>query len=111
MKADFSRIPLDPPGDYAGVLAQQGRVWLDADWNEEVFTRVRALRRVTADVLGAGGAPAPGTGFQVRPCDAAENQADFLIGGGPGPAGHYYVGGTLCINPATVRYSQQSAYP
>ena len=35
MKGDFSRITFDPKKHYSRVLMQQGRVQLDADWNEQ----------------------------------------------------------------------------
>ena len=40
MKGDFSQ--LDPRRDerYDAVLHQQGRLWLDSDWNAEVFERL-----------------------------------------------------------------------
>ena len=35
MKGDFSRDTFNPRKHYAGVLMQQGRVQIDADWNEQ----------------------------------------------------------------------------
>ena len=35
MKGDFTRDLFDPTKHYSGVLMQQGRVQLDADWNEQ----------------------------------------------------------------------------
>ncbi len=48
MKGDFSRQTFDPTRHYSGVLAQQGRVQTDADWNEKVAACQRenaALRK------------------------------------------------------------------
>ena len=36
MSGDYSRVRFDPKNDFSGVLMQQGRVQLDADWNELV---------------------------------------------------------------------------
>ena len=36
MGGDYTRFTFDPKKHYAGVLKQQGRVDLDADWNELV---------------------------------------------------------------------------
>ena len=35
MKGDFTRFSFDPAKHYSGVRMQQGRVQLDADWNEQ----------------------------------------------------------------------------
>ena len=36
MKGDFSRLTFDPTKHFSGVRMQQGRVQLDADWNEQL---------------------------------------------------------------------------
>ena len=41
-----------PERDHAGVLMQQGRVTLDADWNELVELIDRRLRAETIDIIG-----------------------------------------------------------
>ena len=47
MSSDISRQRFDPANDFSSVLMQQGRVQLDADWNE--------YGRITlAEKLGAG---------------------------------------------------------
>ena len=46
MGADFSRVRLNPLLDYAGVELQQGRVLLDADFNELVGDRRPSLARL-----------------------------------------------------------------
>ena len=40
MSGDYTRFTFDPLKRYSGVRMQQGRVQLDSDWNEEVFTRI-----------------------------------------------------------------------
>lgn len=52
MGADFSRIRSNPLRDHAAVHLQQGRVLLDADFNEAVDIIDRRLRALASDVLG-----------------------------------------------------------
>jgi hypothetical protein len=65
MKGDFSRRIFDAHNHYAGVLHQQGRVWLDSDWNEDVFERLNLLQQETRDIVGPCGVPEPGTAFLI----------------------------------------------
>jgi Family of unknown function (DUF6519) len=105
MKGDFSRLSFKREKHTAGVLHQQGRVWLDADWNEEVQTRLDLAARETVDVVGRCGVPKPGTAFEIVPNPAAPG--DFFIRTGPGPLGRCYVDGILCelYDPAFKRMS------
>ena len=52
MGADFSRERFDPGQYFSGVLMQQGRVLLDADWNELVEIVDRRIRAETIDIIG-----------------------------------------------------------
>jgi hypothetical protein len=116
MRADFSRWSFDILQNYArhyeGVLHQQGRVWLDADWNEDVLTRLFLLQQETRDVIGVCGTPMPGTAFQVSPNpDPKSAPGDFLITGGAGPKGRYYVHGILAQLEANASYLTQPDLP
>lgn len=113
MKGDFSRRVFDASKHYAGVLHQQGRVWLDSDWNEDVFERLNLLRQETADVIGVCGVPEPGAAFLISPNPNASPAApgDFLIGGGPGRLGRAYVNGVLCQFEAPTTYLTQPDLP
>ena len=65
MAGDYTRFTFRPEHDHAAVLMQQGRVQLDADWNELVGARStggsgagdrrhhRPLRRAAADASTA----------------------------------------------------------
>lgn len=66
MKGDFTRFTHDPRKHYSRVLKQQGRVDLDADWNEamEIVTHLDRVRNV--DVIGRCGVPYHGGGFRVE---------------------------------------------
>jgi hypothetical protein len=52
MAGDYTRATFKPERDHAGVLMQQGRVTLDADWNELVELIDRRLRAETIDIIG-----------------------------------------------------------
>src|SRR5712692_3473915 len=57
MSGDYSRKRFDPFNDFAGVFMQQGRVQLDADWNELVDIVDRRLRAETTDIIGRATVP------------------------------------------------------
>jgi hypothetical protein len=58
MGSDVSRVRFDPLRDFAGVVLQQGRLLLDADFNEYVALLDRHLRAETCDLTSFG--PDPG---------------------------------------------------
>lgn len=71
MKGDFSRWTFDRKKHYNAVLKQQGRVDLDADWNEQAAIENHRARVTTQDVIGPCGVPRlPGQpdpdGFKVK---------------------------------------------
>jgi hypothetical protein len=89
MKGDFSRLPLDPSAHSTGVWMQQGRVQLDADWNEQVALSAERARALARDAMGGSGAPARDPGFQVTRrsalrLDGARTEAVVWNPGGPG---------------------------
>ena len=102
MKGDFSRFTFDPQKHYSGVLHQQGRVWLDSDWNEEVMERLALLQTELRDVVGPSGVPAPGSSFQLTASKNSNALDDFGIS-----AGHCYVDGILCQLDADTTYLSQ----
>jgi len=115
MKGDFSRFTGDPINEirkhYAGVLHQQGRVWLDSDWNEEVLQRLELLRQTTRDIIGPSGAIVTydDKGIAHGAFQITENRnkpADFYIGGG-----RYYVNGLLCELAERCTYTTQPDLP
>jgi hypothetical protein len=102
MKADLTRTTFDPRKHFARVLMQQGRVQLDADWNEQVAIILRYMRALAADVYGRAGGPAD-RGFTIGDISLAKD--DFSIG-----PGHYYVDGILCEAGPKVTYKNQPDY-
>lgn len=74
MKTQISRDSFRPGANYAGVYLQQGRMIVDADWNEASAIANARLEAALRDAL-ASGAPrsgglaiiAAGGGFAIRP--------------------------------------------
>lgn len=100
MKGDFSRQTFDPKKHFTGVLMQQGRVQLDADWNEQIGIATHRTETETIDVIGACGAPIHDAGFA-------------LIGGAIPriTQGRYYVDGLLCENENEINLDEQVDLP
>lgn len=102
MKGDFTRFTHDPAKHYRGVLKQQGRVDVDADWNEYVQIQDYLGRTQTRDVIGCCGVPdrVP-DGFKIE--RAAGDHTRLAV-----RPGRIYVQGLLCeleetqtlVNPA-----------
>jgi hypothetical protein len=110
MKADFTSSTFDPGRGFLRVLMQQGRVQLDADWNEQVAILLHYLQALAVDVIGPYGGPASDLGFQIDPQINDGKITDIAIG-----SGNYYVRGILCENdPGTetdLTYFNQAYYP
>ena len=87
MKADFTRDTFDPLKHFSRVVMQQGRVQLDADWNEQTAILLHTIRRLASDLLGSN--PNPDGGFLPTPIPKRTD--DFEIA-----AGSFYVDGILC---------------
>ncbi|HBL31061.1 MAG TPA: hypothetical protein DD490_29890 [Acidobacteria bacterium] len=94
MKGDFSRFTFDRRKHYTGVRLQQGRVQLDADWNEQLDIAGHLRQILARDLIGAAGAPTRGGGFEIT---VDGNQERLLIS-----PGRYWVDGLLCENDATA---------
>jgi len=58
MKGDFSRVTFDVTKHFSRVLMQQGRVQLDADWNEQTAILLHFLQSLAEDLIGEHGGPA-----------------------------------------------------
>ena len=83
MASDRARNSYDPSRAYRSVVAQQGRVTLEADVNEAALIEGEALRLETIDIVGPAGTP--DDGYKVS---APGNINEVTIG-----AGIYYLGG------------------
>jgi hypothetical protein len=127
MKGDFTRDSFAPANGYTRVLVQQGRVQLDADWNEQISILWDYWRSTLVDLIGPFAGPHAHCGFRiVTAADLAKKLAspederercelleklqgggDFLIG-----PGHYYVAGFQCRNETGhVTYTGQPFLP
>src|SRR5262245_8659850 len=102
MKGDFSRQTFDAKKHYTRVLMQQGRVQLDADWNEQQSIHQHRIATESKDVVGASGAPLHDAGFQITAVDGKT----LMIG-----RGRYYVDGVLCENENDTPYKSQPDFP
>ncbi|MDP9119979.1 MAG: DUF4815 domain-containing protein [Acidobacteriota bacterium] len=91
MKADISRSTFDPGKHYLRVLMQQGRVQLDADFNEQAAILLHYLQTLAADLIGPFGGPAAGAGFEIK-LDPNPVRRYHLS------PGRYYVDGLLVEN-------------
>lgn len=111
MHADLTRWTFDPSRGYRSVLMQQGRVLLDAEWNEQAAIGAHHDEVRTADIVGAEGGPAPldggvgpfgiiDSGTGLPPTDAA--WADLTV-----TAGRYYVHGVLVESAAASPLGDQ----
>jgi hypothetical protein len=92
MKADFTRNTFDQFQHFDRVLSQQGRVQLDADWNEQAAILLHYLRTLAEDLIGPQGGPSSNWGFGITTIGPASGVPNnFRIG-----PGRYYVDGILC---------------
>lgn len=95
MSGDYTRSTFRPERRYSSVRLQQGRIQLDADWNEAADIALATGRAGLADVVGATGVPDGAAGFALVPADpdGAGTATDLLIG-----RGRAYVDGLLVDN-------------
>ncbi len=118
MKGDFSRSTFRPLNHYRGVLMQQGRVQLDADWNENLEVLLHRIETETLDVIGQCGVPIHNAAFGVVTdftTLSPEEQAlltdldldDLAAGDFYLTRGRAYVDGILVENEQTLPFSHQ----
>ncbi|MEP6570457.1 MAG: DUF6519 domain-containing protein [Acidobacteriota bacterium] len=106
MRNDTSRNTFRPNRHYSRVLMQQGRVLLDADWNEQAAIFHHYLQTLARDLIGPYGGPAKDWGFKILNNNDADAQhlpeinLNFWIG-----PGRYYVDGLLCENDGFCLYA------
>ena len=86
MAGDRARVSYDPSRKWRGLVAQQGRVTVEADWNEAAAIDQDRDRQATLDFVGPVGTPDRGYGVATAP--ATSTQGDLTIG-----PGTLYLGG------------------
>lgn len=98
MSADLSRVRFDPRRDHTGVIMQQGRLLLDADWNELVQILQRRLAAGTVDLAGEG--PKPGIAGVAVVARTTPDAFKVTLSGGSLTIGRgrMYVDGILAEN-------------
>jgi len=101
-RGDVTRDTFDRRKRFARVLMQQGRVLVDADWNEQTSIVLHYLRSLTADLIG----PAAGDTAASFAIGATATGWDFPI-----DAGTYYVDGLRCHLEEKTSYLTQADYP
>jgi hypothetical protein len=105
MKGDFSRITYNGRKHYSLVLMQQGRVQLDADWNDQALIHWFNLQNLAEDLIGEHGGPGDSFKIEQRTIDKNAVPRDFVI-----KKGRYYVHGAMCQNNADRPFSDQEDY-
>jgi hypothetical protein len=88
MQGDFTRTTFRPEKHYSSVRMQQGRLQLDADWNEQVDIQNHLTQTQTKNIIGAAGVPLQGGNFRI---DVTEDGKDLIIA-----PGNIYIDGILC---------------
>ncbi|WP_208348209.1 DUF6519 domain-containing protein, partial [Aetokthonos hydrillicola] len=101
MKGDFTRFTFQPQKHYNSVWMQQGRLQLDADWNEMINIQNYLRQSQSQDMIGGYGVSKTTGGFQITP-----DGKDLRIS-----PGHVYVNGILCELEKEVKYTQQDDHP
>jgi hypothetical protein len=97
MASDRARISFDSTRAYRSVIAQQGRVTLEADVNEQAMLSGEALRLETIDIVGPAGTP--DDGYKVTAGGLPQK-----ITVGPGT---YYLGGWRLTLDEAVELGKQ----
>ncbi|MDN5794396.1 MAG: DUF6519 domain-containing protein [Intrasporangium sp.] len=88
---DLTRLTFEPFRHYSGVRLQQGRVQLDADWNEQLDISAHRDHTATVDTVGSSGTPRDAGGFALT---ASPDADDLLLS-----TGRCWVDGSLCETP------------
>ncbi len=119
-RGDFTRDTYDKSKHFLRVLMQQGRVQLDADFNEQTSILLNRLQTLAKDIFGLQGGPEQNCGFEfigteeqinnINNLNEEEKQKlkqllqsqSYLIS-----KGNYYVDGILCENEEFISYFQQ----
>src|SRR5574338_1082001 len=129
-RGDVTRDTFNPLRHFSRVLMQQGRVQLDADWNEQSAILLDYLRTLAKDILGPAAGPSDDNsrGFEIiKKGEEGDgtNVDDKIRNIEPDEArqlalrnavcdgnivicpGHYYVEGVLVRNERAILYSEQ----
>jgi hypothetical protein len=104
MSSDKARVSHDANQQYRTVVAQQGRVTLEADWNEAQQIASEEEQANLINIIGSSGTPNDG----YRVLETGKPPAlpfDFSV-----QQGTMYVGGNRIVLPNEVQYNNQSEW-
>src|SRR5712671_5841962 len=104
MGSDRARITYDEQRQYRAVIMQQGRVTVEADWNEEWQIVNEEIRKDVLDIVGPCGTP--DDGYRIVAAEQSSSPPypyDFSV-----TKGTMYVGGLRAYLSQDVLYSEQS---
>lgn len=103
MKGDYTRETFRKEKHYSAVRMQQGRVQVDADWNEQSEISLYRDEATAKDIIGACGAPAGDEGgFQI----GVTTDGKLTLS-----CGRIYVQGILCENDSDTDSIEYDAQP
>ncbi|MFC5437138.1 DUF6519 domain-containing protein [Rhodanobacter umsongensis] len=111
MKGDFARVTFDPSRHYSQVFQQQGRVLLEADWNEQAHIQLHLLRTLVRDLVGPCWAAGGGFGITSTTTNADGSSKPLPLADWQLAPGHFYVDGILCVNDAACSVATQPQAP
>lgn len=108
MGGDYTRLTYQPHKRYDAVLMQQGRVQLDADWNEQIGILRRRWQLQAEDTFGSCAVPRATTPNGFALAAVAGPPADLAIA-----PGRMYVDGMLAevLPDESFSYLSQPYYP
>jgi hypothetical protein len=111
MKGDFARVSFDPSLHYSQVFQQQGRVLLEADWNEQAHIQLHLLRTLVRDLVGPCWAAGSGFAITASTTNADGSNKPLPLTDWQLAPGHFYVDGILCVNEVACTLVQQPNAP
>jgi hypothetical protein len=94
MYGDFSQLTFNRAKSYTAAWSQQGRMQLDADFNEQNAILLDWMRTLATDFMGPAGGSTETAGFEVT----IEDNGELTLSDG-----HYYVAGIRCEIPTRDR--------
>ena len=104
MSADTSRSTFRPRRHYSKRISQQGRVFVDADWNEQIDIQRHRECTTNIDVIGQSGVPEDAPGFAIEP---TADGTDLQIS-----SGRLYLDGILVeCDPQAIPFTVKTNAP
>ena len=101
---DYSRMPTVIGSGVRSVFAQQGRVVLDSDVNEQTALLLQQIRSIAGDLIGPHGGPRDNVGFEIT--FETDPDGNDVLGIAKG---RYYVDG-IQVDAGETTYFEQGAF-